>query len=106
LSLIQARDAVDGRNLKFNVYYSPSSSWDNGDWTGNSVVAQATVRQGETFAHAVTIDGLTNGVRYTFGVRVEDRSGNEDVQYQHIEGHATCRNGSITLHWLFKWRCS
>ena len=74
-----ARDGVDGRNLRFNVYYAPSASWDNHDWTGNSVIADAAVRSGGTFAHAFTIDGLTNGVRYTVGIRVEDQSGNEDT---------------------------
>ena len=74
-----ARDAVDGRNLKFNVYYATRTSWNNYDWSSNNIVYDATLRPGNTFAHAVTIDGLTNGIRYTFGVRVEDHSGNEDT---------------------------
>ena len=74
-----AQDVEDGSNLKFNVYYAASGYWNNADWTGNSMVADATVGPGSTFTHAVTLSGLTDGVRYTFGVRVEDQSGNEDA---------------------------
>jgi hypothetical protein len=42
-------------------------------------VANAAVHTGSTFAHAATISGLNNNVSYTFGVRVEDQSGNEDA---------------------------
>ena len=73
-----AHDVADGTNLKFNVYYAASGYWNQADWTGNSVIADATVGAGSTFTHAVTLSGLTDGVRYTFGVRVEDQSGNED----------------------------
>lgn len=74
-----ARDAVDGTKLRFNVYYAATGEWNNYSWTRNSVVADAAVGAGSTFAHAVTIGGLTDDVRYTFGVRAEDRSGNEDA---------------------------
>ena len=74
-----ARDKVDGANLKFNVYYEAGASWDNGDWTNNSVVVNAAVTPGSTFAHSNSVRGLKNGVAYTFGVRAEDQSGNEDT---------------------------
>ena len=74
-----ARDKVDGANLKFNVYYEARASWDNGDWTSNSVVVDAAVGPGSTFAHSISVGGLTNGVAYTFGVRAEDQSDNEDT---------------------------
>ena len=74
-----ASDAVDGANVNFNVYYAPSSSWNSGDWSANSLIADAAVVAGSTHANAVTVGGLTNGVAYTFGVRVEDQSGNEDA---------------------------
>ena len=74
-----ARDKVDGADLKFNVYYEAGASWDNGDWTNNSVVVNAAVTPGSTFAHSNSVRGLKNGVAYTFGVRAEDQSGNEDT---------------------------
>ena len=73
-----ARDVVDGTNLRYNVYYAASGAWNNTDWISNNVVADAVVGLGNTFSHAVTVSGLTDGVSYTFGVRVEDQSGNED----------------------------
>ena len=87
----RARDGVDGRNLKFNVYFAPSKSWDNADWTGNSVIADAAVGAGSTFTHAVTTSGLTNNVRYTFGVRAEDQSGNEDANTRILKATPTVR---------------
>jgi hypothetical protein len=74
-----AVDAVDGSDLKFNVYYAASGSWKSGDWANNKVVADAATKRGSTFDHAVTVSGLTNDVSYTFGVRAEDQSGNEDT---------------------------
>ncbi len=74
-----ARDKVDDADLKFNVYYEARASWDNGDWTNNSVVVDAAVSPGSTFAHSISVRGLSNGVAYTFGVRAEDQSGNEDT---------------------------
>jgi hypothetical protein len=71
-----AKDHVDGRNLRANVYYAVSGSWRDMDW---NLIADATVVIGGTFAHAVTVNGLTNGLSYTFGVRAEDQSGNEDM---------------------------
>lgn len=73
-----AWDAVDRGDLLFNVYYAPQQLWDDRDWGANSVLAGAAVGPGDTFTHAVVIDGLINGVGYIFGVRAEDRSGNED----------------------------
>lgn len=81
-----AWDSVDGGNLKFNLYYAPDTVWDDDDWSGNSVVADAVVLRGNSFANAVVIDGLTIGVSYTFGVRVEDQSGNEDSNTQTLKG--------------------
>ena len=43
------------------------------------MLADATVGAASTFTHAVTVNGLTNGVSCTFGLRVEDWSGNKDV---------------------------
>jgi hypothetical protein len=74
-----ASDGVDGTNLRFNVYFAPSGSWNHADWTANSVVADAAASAGSAFAHAVTVSGLRNEVSYTFGTRVEDQSGNEDA---------------------------
>jgi hypothetical protein len=34
---------------------------------------------GSTYVHAFTVTGLSDDVNYTFGVRVEDQSGNEDT---------------------------
>ena len=73
-----ASDVIDEANLKYNVYYAESGSWDNVDWKGNDVVADTAIRSGSTFSYAVTISGLLNDVSYTFGVRAEDQSGNED----------------------------
>jgi hypothetical protein len=73
-----AIDLVDGSDLLFNVYYAPTASWDDSDWTANSVVANAAVGEGDTFTNAVSVGNLTGKSPYTFGVRVEDRSGNED----------------------------
>jgi len=81
-----AWDSVDGGNLKFNLYYAPDTVWDDDDWSGNSVVTDAAVLRGNTFANAVVIDGLTVGISYTFGVRVEDQSGNEDSNTQTMKG--------------------
>ena len=74
-----ATDAVDGANITYNLYYAPTSSWDNAVWSNNTVVADITVVAGATYAHAYTLTGLTDGVEYTFGVRVVDQSGNEDA---------------------------
>lgn len=73
-----AYDVIEGNNLKFNVYYAPSKSWDNANWSRNGVIVDATVRAGSTFSNAFTVSGLTNDISYTFGVRSEDQSSNED----------------------------
>ena len=74
-----AIDLIDRTNLRFNVYYAASKTWKNINWDSNHCMADADVGRGSIFANAVTISGLTNGLSYTFGVRVEDRSGNEDT---------------------------
>ena len=74
-----ATDLVDGTNVKFNVYYAETGAWDNGDWTHNTLLADVALADGATYAHAFTVTGLTDDVNYTFGVRVEDQSVNEDV---------------------------
>lgn len=89
-----AHDAVDGSNLKFNVYYAPSTSWNNADWADNNQVADASVVSGSTFDHAVTVGGLTNGVNYTFGVRVEDQAGNEDTNTTTVTATPTLRQAA------------
>ena len=74
-----ATDDVDGSNVRYNVYYAQSGSWDNSDWSNNSVLLNVTPTAGATYANAYTVGGLTNGSAYTFGVRVADQSGNEDA---------------------------
>jgi hypothetical protein len=90
-----AIDGVDGTNLKFNVYYAPSGSWNHADWTSNSVVADVGVGAGSTFDHAVLAIGLNDNVSYTFGVRVEDQSGNEDANTGTLTATPTPRLGSM-----------
>ena len=99
-----ARDGVDGRNLRFNVYYAASGSWNNTDWTRNSVVADAAVGSGSTFTHAVSLSGLTNGVSYTFGVRAEDQSGNEDGNTRTLRATPTVRQTSSTYNLMLSQR--
>ena len=53
--------------------------WDNADWNNNRVVANAVTIDGNTFSNGVYIDGLGEGVASTFGVRVADGSGKEDI---------------------------
>jgi hypothetical protein len=76
-----ATDAVDGTNLKFNLYYAPSTSWNPADWNdpAHSVLGDVTLSVGTTYTHAYTVSSLTDNDEYTFGVRVEDQSGNEDA---------------------------
>ncbi|MFO7716329.1 fibronectin type III domain-containing protein [Desulfosarcina sp.] len=89
-----AGDGEEGMDLRFNVYYALSRSWNNADWTSNSVIADAAVTAGSTFAHAVMVSGLTNGALYTFGVRVEDQSGNEDGNTRTLKATPTVRQTS------------
>jgi hypothetical protein len=74
-----ASDDVDGANVKFNIYYAETALWDDVDWSNNSMLADVTPAAGATYAHAYTVTGLSNDVAYTFGVRAEDQSGNEDA---------------------------
>ena len=99
-----ARDGVDRTNLKFNVYYAASGSWNNTDWTRNNVVADAGVGSGSTFTHAVSLSGLTNGVSYTFGVRAEDQSGNEDGNTHTLRATPTVRQTSSTYNLMLSQR--
>ena len=73
-----ANDDVDGSGVKFNIYYAETTLWDDDDWNNNAVIIDASTGGGSIYAHGFTVTGLTNGVPYTFGVRAEDRSGNED----------------------------
>ena len=82
----------NGENLKYNVYYAASGAWNNTRWTSNNVLADAALGAGSTFANPVTVGGLTDGVSYTFGVRVQDRSGNEDADTRRLTATPTERS--------------
>ena len=84
-----AADDVDGANLRFNVYYAESGSWSATDWTNNSVIANAQLSSGSVFTYAVNVSGLANKIPYTFGVRVEDQSGNEDENTETLKATPT-----------------
>ena len=84
-----AVDEVDQSDLKFNVYYASSASWNNTVWTNNNVVADAATKSGSIFVHAFMLSGLANNVSYTFGVRAEDRSGNEDTNTRTLKATPT-----------------
>lgn len=73
-----AVDDVYGSNVKFNIYYAETAVWDDANWSNNEVILDATPTAGSIYAHAYTVTGLTVDIDYTFGVRVEDQSGNED----------------------------
>ncbi len=81
-----AVDAVDGTNVSYKVYYAPSSIWSS-DWSQNSVVSAT--------AGPVTVSGLTNNIQYTFGVRVADKSGNEDSNAITLTATPTFSGGSV-----------
>lgn len=89
-----ARDAANGTNLRFNVYYAVTENWNNTDWSNNNVIVDATVGAGSTFSHAVKVSGLSNGVGYTFGVRAEDQSGNEDTNTNKLTATPTTSQNS------------
>ncbi|WP_419658192.1 fibronectin type III domain protein [Desulfosarcina variabilis str. Montpellier] len=74
-----ATDAIDGNNLNYNVYYAPTQSWNQSDWTQNSTITSISTSTGSFFTYAVSVNNLTNDVSYTIGVRAEDQSGNEDT---------------------------
>ena len=74
-----ASDDVDGENVKYNVYYAKSIEWNSTDWRNNSILLDVPITAGTTFAHSYLLTNLTNGIDYTIGVRVEDQSGNEDI---------------------------
>jgi hypothetical protein len=73
-----ASDDEDGANVKFNIYYAETAVWDDADWSKNTVILDVTPTAISSYAYAYTVTGLTVDVDYTFGVRVEDQSGNED----------------------------
>ena len=74
-----ASDDVSGDSVKFNIYYAETTSWDDVNWSNNTAQLAVTPGAGGTYAHAFTVTGLSDDVNYTFGVRVEDQSGNEDT---------------------------
>jgi lysophospholipase L1-like esterase len=73
-----ATDDIDGSAVSYNIYYAPTTSWDHTDWTNNNVLLDVSPGGGTSCLYSFTLTGLQNGVEYTFGVRVEDQSGNED----------------------------
>jgi len=92
-----ASDDVDGTAVKFNIYYSETTLWDNVNWTNNAVILDVRPAVGSIYANAYTITGLMNGVSYTFGVRVEDQSGNEDSNTTSASVIPTGSGGEIEL---------
>jgi hypothetical protein len=74
-----ASDDIDGANVRFNIYYAETAVWDAANWSNNTQLVDVTPSAGSTYVHAFTVTGLSDDVNYTFGVRVEDQSGNEDT---------------------------
>lgn len=72
-----ASDASGGSNIKYNIYYAETDSWDDDTWTNNNALLDVDTVAGSTYNNACTVTGLTNEVSYTFGVRIEDEEGNE-----------------------------
>ena len=73
-----ATDDVNGSNLSYNIYYAPTAVWNGSDWSTNDLISDVAFVLGAACDNAYTITGLQSGTEYTFGVRVEDVSGNED----------------------------
>ena len=74
-----ATDNIDNSDIKYNIYYAPSSLWNNGNWTDNSSVLNAQVNSGTGGCTcSYLLSGLQTNTEYTAGVRVCDKSGNED----------------------------
>ena len=74
-----ATDDVNGTDVTYNLYYAPTAVWNAADWGANDVVRDVALSSGSVCANAFTLGGLQSGTGYTFGVRAEDLSGNEDA---------------------------
>jgi len=73
-----ATDDIDGSNVRYNIYYAPTTSWDALDWSNNSVLLNVFPSAGSGCVNSYTVALPQNDVEYTFGVRVQDQAGNED----------------------------
>ncbi len=62
--------------IKYNVYFKETATW---SWATATKLNNVYVTPGTTYTYRYTVSGLQDGVQYTFGVRAEDRYGNEDT---------------------------
>ena len=81
-------------SVRYNIYYAPSSSWDNTNWSNNAVLLNVTPGVGSTCTNAFVINGLQDSVEYTFGVRVADQSGNEELNTATVTATPTSGSGT------------
>jgi len=65
--------------VAYNVYFAESGSWNNSNWSANTVISNATVLTDPSLH--VVIDDLTPGGEYIVGVRAQDSASqpNEDT---------------------------
>lgn len=62
--------------IRYNVYFKESAIW---SWATATKLSNVYVTSGSTHTYKYTVTGLQDGVQYTFGVRAEDRYGNEET---------------------------
>jgi hypothetical protein len=73
-----ATDDQDASSVSYNIYYAPTAIWDAINWSNNYSVSVIVPDSGTFCTNSFTLTGLENNTGYTFGVRVEDLSENED----------------------------
>jgi hypothetical protein len=87
-------------SLFYDVYYAPTTLWDNGQWENNSAFSGVTSAfDGSALRFDLGPGIFKNGVEYTFGLRARDGSANLDATVATSTRTATPAAGS-TISWV------